>query len=203
VLKQVDFYFEFSSAYSYLALPGVADLSEKHQVKVNWKPFLLGPIFQELNMLPMDLRTVKGKYVKRDIERRAVDMGLQYQWPQSFPYNSLKAARVFWSLAADSNHKAIDWARAVFHATFAEGGDGSDPVVLARVAATLGYEADSLLQSTNTDVVKQKLKAATSDAANRGVFGSPTFFVGSEMFWGSDRFADLIHFIDGAWQTEV
>jgi len=197
-MEHVDFYFDFSSAYSYLALPGVVRLAEKQDIDVCWKPFLLGAVFQSLHHAPPNFRTDKGRYIEHDIERRAASAGLSYQWPQPFPFNSLLAARMFWSLANQDDEMAIEWAKAVFHAAFGEGRDCSNSDVLAGLATGLGHDAKVLLESTRTDEIKQKLKQVTGEAMDRGLFGSPTFFVGAEMFWGSDRLSDLENFLEKA-----
>ena len=91
--QSVDFYFDFSSSYSYVALPGVVRLASGHEVDFNWKPFLLGVAFQALKHAPPDFATVKGRYIRHDVERCAGNAGLAYTWPQPFPFNSLLAAR--------------------------------------------------------------------------------------------------------------
>lgn len=185
--KSVDFYFDFSSSYSYVALPEIERLAHEHEVSIDWKPILLGVIFQSLGHAPADPRTPKGRYIKRDVERAAALAGLVYRWPRPFPFNSLLAARVFWCLAERGHNEAVEWARSVFDASFGEGRDASSAEVLADVATSLGHDAGALLEGAAAAPVKQKLREVTDEAMERGVFGAPTFFVGDEMFWGSDR----------------
>ena len=194
----IDFYFDFSSSYSYVALPELSKLADEHDLTVNWKPFLLGVIFQSMNHAPPVRDTVKGSYVFRDIERAAALAGLAHKWPDPFPFSGLIASRVFWHLADSGNDKAVEWARAVFHASHGEGRDCSNPEVLGEVAAALGHDPKELLEVTANDAVKAKLKAITGEAMERGVFGAPTFFVGDEMFWGGDRLGHLGQFLDNA-----
>lgn len=195
----IDFYFDFSSSYSYVALPGIAKLADEHDVTVNWKPILLGVIFQALNHAPPGPDTVKMRYAMRDLERCAEIGGLPpFHWPSPFPFNAITASRVFWYLAESDRDKAVKWAQAVFHASFAEGRDCSNPEVLAAVAEGLGHDATQLLEATGDDGVKAKLKEVTGEAMERGVFGAPTFVVGDEMFWGGDRLSHLAHYIKNA-----
>lgn len=191
----IDFYFDFSSSYSYVALPGISRLADEHDVTVNWKPFLLGVIFNAMNHAPPVVDTVKGRYVFHDVERSATNAGLPHKWPEPFPFNSLTAARAFWYLADSDMGKAVEWAKAVFHASHGEGRDCSNPEVLSKIASDLGHDAKELLAATGNDDVKAKLKEVTGEAMERGVFGAPTFFVGDEMFWGSDRLAQLEHYL--------
>ncbi len=187
----IDFYFDFSSTYSYVALPEIARLADDHDVTVRWKPIVLGAIFQALGQAPPAPDSVKGRYVWHDVERSARLAGLRFHWPTPFPFNGIAASRIYWHLADSDSDRAIEWARAVFHASFGEGRDSSSTEVLADVAAGLGYDAGDLLDATRRDAVKGKLKAVTDEATQRGVFGAPTFFVGDEMFWGGDRLWQL------------
>jgi 2-hydroxychromene-2-carboxylate isomerase len=193
----IDFFFDFSSSYSYLALPGLTKLADEHDINVNWKPIALGVIFKTMNHAPPAADSVKGQYVWRDVERTAGLVGLPFQWPEPFPFNSLTAARIFWYLADSDADKAVEWARAAFHASFGEGRDCSNAEVLSAVASGLGHDAQELLAATTDDAVKAKLKDVTGEAMQRGVFGAPTFFAGDEMFWGGDRLDQLEHFIRG------
>ncbi len=194
----IDFYFDFSSSYSYIALPRLARLVDDHGCQVNWKPIALGVIFKAMNHAPPAADTTKGRYVWRDVERSAQLAGLSFKWPEAFPFNSMTAARIFWYVADSDMDKAVEWARAVFHASFGEGRDCSNPEVLAAVAVDMGLDAEEVLQATASDIVKERLKQVTGEAMERGVFGAPTFFAGDEMFWGGDRIDQLEHYVGGA-----
>jgi 2-hydroxychromene-2-carboxylate isomerase len=194
----IDFYFDFSSSYSYVALPRLQKLADDHDLSVNWKPIVLGVIFKAMNHAPPVSDSTKGHYVWRDVQRSAELGGLPYKWPEPFPFNSMIAARAFWYLAGTDMDRAVEWARAVFHASFGEGRDCSNPEVLAAVAVEMGLDAEEVLQATADDAVKARLKQVTGEAMERGVFGAPTFFAGDEMFWGGDRIDQLEHYVRGA-----
>lgn len=187
----IDFYFDFSSSYSYVALPRFDKLADDLDVVVNWKPIALGVIFKAMNHAPPAADSTKGRYVWRDVERSARLAGLPFEWPEPFPFNSMTAARIFWYIADSDMDRAIDWARAVFHASFGEGRDCSNPDVLTAVASDLGLNGQELLEATGKDDVKARLKQVTGEAMERGVFGAPTFFVDEEMYWGGDRLEQL------------
>ena len=194
----IDFYFDFSSSYSYIALPRLTKLADDHGCQVNWKPIALGVVFKAMNHAPPSSDTTNGRYVWRDVERSAQLAGLPYKWPEPFPFNSMTAALVFWYLAGTDVNRAVEWARAVFHASFGEGRDCSNPEVLAAVAVDMGLDAEEVLQATASDTVKERLKQVTGEAMERSVFGAPTFFAGDEMFWGGDRIDQLAHYVGGA-----
>ncbi len=196
---EIDFYFDFSSSYSYVALPSVLQLADRHDVTIRWKPFLLGVIFKAHHHAPPAGNDVKMAYMGRDLERRAKAAGLPpFVTPSPFPFNGIIAMRAFWHLDESDSNKAVEWARAVFNASFAEGRDCSSPDTLAEIATNLGLDAKELLEAAADDAVKAKLKAITGEAMDRGVFGAPTFFVGDEMFWGGDRLDDLERHLDRA-----
>ena len=185
--RTVEFYFDLSSSYSYVALAAIERLAAETGCQVDWKPIALGAIFKARNHAPPHPDDPKHAYIWRDVERCAAEAGLSYKWPDPFPFNSIPVARVFYAVAADDPVKAKDWALAVFNASFGEGRNCSDPEVIAAIATHLGLDVDALLQATQEDSVKQVLKDATDEAGRRGVFGAPTFFVDGEMFWGADR----------------
>lgn len=196
---EIDFFFDFSSSYSYVALPGVAQLAARDDVTIHWKPFLLGVIFKAHNHAPPASNDEKMAYMGRDLERRAEAAGLPpFVTPSPFPFNGITAMRAFWHLDGSDPEIAVKWAKAVFHASFAESRDCSNPETLAEIATSLGLDAQPLLEATADETVKTKLKAITGEAMDRGVFGAPTFLVGDEMFWGGDRLVDLERHLDKA-----
>ena len=183
----IEFYLDFSSSYSYIGQHQLDQLSQEVQLEVQWKPIALGAIFKQRGHAPDGLDTAKGAYIKRDVERSAAERKLPYKWPTPFPFNSINAARIFHYLAASNTAQAVEWGRAVFSASFAEGRDCSDTAVLAELGASLGHDGDSLIAATADPDIKKTLIVVTNEAAERGVFGAPTFFVNGEMYWGADR----------------
>jgi len=188
----IEFYFDFSSSYSYIGQHRLQELAEKHGRDVHWKPVALGAIFKALGSAPHSPETPKGSYVWKDVERSAAAAGLPYCWPNPFPFHSLMAARIFYYIRESDELKAIDWAKAVFEASYVQGRDCSDPAELSAIAKDLGLNGEEMLNAAEQDDIKQKLKQATAEAMQKGVFGAPTFFVDGDMYWGSDRI-DQMH----------
>ncbi len=189
----IDFYFDFSSSYSYIGQHRLRILAEEFGHNICWKPIALGAIFKAMNHAPPAGKSTKGKYIWHDVERSAAECDLPYHWPDPFPFNSMSAARIFWYLSDEDQQQSIDWALAVFHASFGEGRDCSNPEVLSTLAAECNLDGQALLAATKEDVIKQKLQRVTGEAMDRGVFGAPTFFLGDEMYWGADRFDQMKH----------
>lgn len=187
----IDFYFDFSSSYSYIAVPGIRQVADNHGVAVALKPIALGAIFKALDHSIPGGDTPKSRYIRHDVARSAAVAGLPYVWPAPFPFNSIPAARVFWHLDDSDSSASAAWADSVFKAAFGEGKDCSNPQVLADIASSLGHDPEALVSATADDKVKQRLKEVTNEAMQRGVFGAPTFFVDDEMFWGADRIGHI------------
>lgn len=187
-MQTLDFFFEFASTYSYLAAMRVGDLARKAGVKVRWRPFLLGPIFQTQgwNDSPFNLYPQKGRYMWRDLERLAAELGLPFRRPVPFPQSSLLTARV--ALVGLAENWGEAFCRAAFAAEFGEGRQIADKTVIADLLRGLGVAPQSVLERTQSVEIKAKLRAETESARVLGVFGAPTFVTADgELFWGNDR----------------
>ena len=185
--KSVEFYFDFSSSYSYIAQAKLRQLAADNEWKIEWKPIALGAIFKARDHVPPTANDLKGVYLRRDVELCAAEIDLDYTWPDPFPFNSIPAARIFYVIAKDDPQQATKWALAVFNASYEKGRDCSNPAELAVVAKELGLDGKELLQATKEVSVKKALQEVTGEAMEKGVFGAPTFFVDGAMHWGTDR----------------
>lgn len=193
---KIQFWFEFASTYSYPAAMRIEDAARAAGVAVEWRPFLLGPIFfaQGWNDSPFNIYPAKGAYMWRDMERICAKHGVPLQRPTNFPRNGLLAARVA-QVAADDGW-APDFVRAVYRANFAEDREIGEEPVIAELLATLEHDADEVLARATSPENKERLKATSEEAKERGLFGAPSFVVGDELFWGNDRLEDAL-----AWAT--
>lgn len=186
-MNDIVFYFDFSSPYSYIAAEKIDALAAKHGRRVDWRPILIGAIFQQTGAVPLVQLPLKGDYSLRDFPRSARFHGLPFKMPTRFPLPTQSAARAFYVLAERDALLARDFARAVFRALFVEDRDISDLAVVLEIAARFGIDSDELSQAVATSAVKEQLKRATETAAAQGVFGVPFFIVDQEPFWGADR----------------
>ena len=185
--KTLCFWFEFASTYSYPAAARITSLADAKGVAVQWKPFLLGPIFanQGWTDSPFNLYPAKGHYMWRDLARICQKEGLPLTHPSVFPRNGLPAARVV--VAATGQDWLNDFVQAVYHANFAEDREISDPQILCDILAKLGQDPVFWLEKAQTLEVKSGLRSNTEQALALGIFGSPSFTVHDELFWGNDR----------------
>ncbi len=183
----LEFWFEFASTYSYVAASRVPRLAGAAGVPVVYRPFLLGPVFgaQGLTDSPFNVYPVKGAYMWRDMERLCADEGLAMRRPSVFPRNGLLGARA--AIAVGREPWLPDFVLGVYTANFAEDLEISKPEIVARVLRGLGQDPEPVLARTQDQDVKDTLRANTDEAMAKGIFGAPTFTVGTEVFWGNDR----------------
>jgi 2-hydroxychromene-2-carboxylate isomerase len=187
-VARLQFWYEFASTYSYLSAMRIEAAAAARGVIVEWRPFLLGPIFkaQGWNTTPFNLYPAKGRYMVRDMERLAAARGLSFRLPDPFPQNSLKAAR--WASAGLGQPWLPAFTRAVYLAEFAEGRAIDDASLLNSIATGLGLDPHEISRASDSDEVKSALRRATEDAQARGLFGAPAFVTDDdEVFWGDDR----------------
>lgn len=187
----LEFFFEFASTYSYLSVMRLPAMAAAAGVEVTWKPFLLGPIFaaQGWDSSPFNIYAAKGRYMWRDVARRASARGLSFHKPDPFPQNGLLAARV--AQLALPRAEGIAFCQNVFLAQFDMRQDISDRDTIAACAISAGLQPD-ILDRAGADGNKHALRLVTEEAARRGIFGAPSFFVGDELFWGDDRLEEAL-----------
>ncbi|WP_116811830.1 2-hydroxychromene-2-carboxylate isomerase [Steroidobacter cummioxidans] len=192
---QIEFWFEFASTYSYPTAMRIEALAASRGVQVVWRPFLLGPIFnqQGWNDSPFNIYPVKGRYMWRDMERLCEELGLPFRRPSAFPRNGLLAARV---VCAHADAAWVpDFVRSVYRANFVEDAEISNPAVVERCLTDLGQDATAILAAAQTQAAKDKFRSQTAEAMARGIFGAPSFVVGNELFWGNDRLEAAIAWV--------
>ncbi len=190
---KLQFWFEFASTYSYPAVMRVQKLAAARGVEIEWRPFLLGPLFhaqQGLKDSPFNAYPVKGQYMWRDMERTCEKHGLPFKRPQRFPQNGLLAARITLALPQAERGNFI---KAVYQANFVHDRDIADKEILHAALRRAGLDPYETLEALLSDTIKDQLRDETTAAAGLGVFGSPSFVTeDGELFWGNDRLEDAL-----------
>jgi 2-hydroxychromene-2-carboxylate isomerase len=192
--KTIEFIFDFGSPNAYLADAPLKAIAQRHGATVKRVPCLLGGIFKATgNRAPMiAFGTVKGKmeYERLEMERFIARHGLtRFRMNPHFPVNTLLAMRGM--VAAQQRGEEDRYVAAVLAAMWEDGEKMDDPEVFVRVLDAAGLDGAAVLAATQDGAVKQQLAVNTQNAVERGVFGIPTFFVGSEMFFGKDRLGQV------------
>lgn len=187
----LDFYFDFSSPYGYLASEKIDALAAQHGRKVRWHPVLLGVLFKATGAVPLTEAAIKGPYFERDFARSARFLGIPYRYPSRFPLPTQAAARAYYALHDVDCALARAFAHAVYRALFVDDRDISAPETVLDLAAGLGADRERLAAALASEALKTRLKEACSQALARGVFGSPFILAGDEAFFGVDRLPQL------------
>ncbi len=187
----VQFYFDFSSPYSYIASEWIEAVAARHGRRVQWRAILLGVTFQAAELKSPVSYPIKRDYTLRDFERSARFAGLPYRQPETFPIATQNAARVFWWLHDQDPANAVAWAHAGLRAYFTRGVVLSDNVALKTLLNESGIDADAAEAAWTDAAWKDRLKVENQAAVAAGVFGAPHFIVDGEPFWGNDRQAQI------------
>jgi 2-hydroxychromene-2-carboxylate isomerase len=195
--KTVEYFYDLSSPYAYLAHEEVGRVARHHGGEVVWRPFFLGGLFKSLNsaIVPFNEASEQKQAILRtDMRRWAELRGLPFQWPSVFPMMTVKPMRVLCQLDGEVHARL---ASHLFRAYWAHDANIGDATVLHALIDAQGLDADGLLAGTESPAVKQKLVAATDEALRRGACGAPTFFVGDRLVWGQDRLDFVARMLDG------
>jgi 2-hydroxychromene-2-carboxylate isomerase len=185
--KSVDFYFDFGSPAAYLAATQLPHVCADTGAELVWKPMLLGGVFQATgNHSPAEIAP-KGPYMTVDLQRFARRYGVPFVHNPHFPINTLLLMRGATAIQLQQPGRFDAYVDAIYHAMWVEPRNLNDPAEVGAVLQAAGFDPAALLAAAGQQEVKDRLKAVTQEAVARGVFGAPTMFVGSDMFWGQDR----------------
>ncbi len=196
----IDFYFEFSSPYGYVASRLADGLEQRLGRPLRWRPILLGPIFKVTGQAALIEVPLKGDYAKKDFARTAGMYRVPYRHPDNFPVGTVAACRAFYWLDDRDPSRARKLAHALYNAYFAENRDIGSREGMLQVARDTGLDASALASVIDDPTLKQRVKDEVDAAIRAGVFGSPFFIVDGEPFWGVDRIPMLEQWVrSGGW----
>ena len=187
---KLEFFFDCSSPWTYLAFHNVQPLATEMDIEIDWKPILVGGIFNTVNPSVYEGRAnpvkVKARYHLKDMQDWARLAGLKIVFPpRIFPINSVKAMRA--CIVLKDEDLLVPFATKVFEEYWGDEKDIADDDVLANILTSIGADASSVLAAIQTQSIKDQLKANTQEVMDRGGFGSPTMFLGDDMYFGNDR----------------
>lgn len=190
-MPTIDFWYSIGSTYSYLTVMRLAGVEARSGLSFRWRPMDVRSIMVAQNNIPFKYKPVKTAYMWRDIERRAARYGLNPRLPAPYPLPGLVLANLVATIGAEEG-----WIRDYTIATYRrwiEGGDpaGQEPNLSASLSE-IGCDPETILLTAETEEVKRRLRAETEEARKKGIFGSPTFDVEGELFWGDDRLEDAV-----------
>ncbi len=186
-MKELLFFFDFSSPFAYLASTQVEGLAARTGATLRFRPFLLGALFKALGGPDVPLFTMpppKQRHARDDMFRWADFHGVPLKFPTRFPMNTVKALRMVLQTPEEQRAPLI---HAIYRAYWADDRDINDDTVLTELAVGAGLDGPALVAGTRQDAVKERLKTATDEAVKLGLFGAPCFMVDDLLFWGQDR----------------
>ena len=192
-MSNIDFYFSIGSTYTYLSVTRILDVEKKHGVKFNCKPFSVRAIMKEMNNIPFPKEKVnKVNYMWRDIERRAEGYGFFAKTPVPYPLTEFDLANKLAILGLEEGW-GIDYVRLTYKRWFQEGKEPAVEPNISEICNELKIDKNKVIEKANSDKIEKEYLANTESARINKVFGSPSFIVGSEIFWGDDRMEDAIN----------
>lgn len=193
--KKVEFYYDFSSPYTYIASTRIEKVCEDNGAELEWKPFLLGGVFNETGVKPALQIDNKFAYLKKDLVDTARYYGIEFKFPGHFPLISVKPMRG--AFAASEKDLLVPYNHHLFRLYWTEGKDLSQDDILSAAVEEVGIDPGWFMARIVEQEIKDRLKEETSLAASRGAFGAPTVFVDDKMFWGNDRLDYLDKYLKG------
>ncbi len=190
---KIEFWFDFASTYSYPSAMFIETLAAERGVRVSWRAFMLGAIFnkQGWHDSPFNIYPAKGKYMWRDLQRICDDLAIPFTRPSQFPRSGLLAARIACRFSETS--WIAHFVQAVYRANFVLDLDISSVEVISDCLTGLVENPDNIIAEATCPTSKTELRKQTDEALERGIFGAPSFLVDDELFWGSDRLEQAIY----------
>lgn len=190
-MYSIDFWFSIGSTYSYLTIMRLPQVAKEVGVEVRWRPFNVRHVMIEQNNIPFKDKPVKTAYMWRDIERRAEGYSLKPKIPAPYPLAGLALANQVAILGAQDGW-AESYTSATYRRWFEEGQPAGEDPNLSDSLREIGQDPNRVLKEAQSEAITELLATETETAMNLGVFGSPSFVAGEEVFWGDDRLDDAL-----------
>tara|TARA_B100000700_G_scaffold89904_1_gene101399 strand:- start:218 stop:808 length:591 start_codon:yes stop_codon:yes gene_type:complete len=192
-MVNIDFFFSIGSTYTYLSVTRILEVEKKNQVKFNWKPFSVRAIMKEMNNIPFPKDKLnKVNYMWRDIERRAEGYGFFAKTPVPYPLSEFDLANQIAILGLNKGW-GIDYVRLSYEKWFQEGKEPAIDPNLSEVCKELNLDKDEIISQAHSKEIIENYNSNTDSARKNKIFGSPSFIVKDEIFWGDDRMEDAIN----------
>jgi 2-hydroxychromene-2-carboxylate isomerase len=189
--KQIDFWFTMGSTYTYLTAMRLPEIARARNTNFRWRPFHLLILLKEMNHIPFADKPAKCAYMWRDIERRAAMYGIPARLPAPYPIANSERANLV-AIVGMREGWGAEYVRAAYRHWFQSGLENGSEANIAASLHELGQDPARVLTLAESEDAKAALIAETNAARELGIFGSPSFTVGRELFWGNDRLQDAL-----------
>ena len=189
-MKKVEFFFDCSSPWTYLAFHKFQSIIKEVNVDIYWKPILVGGVFNKVNQDVYNNRLnpnpLKFKYSRKDLQDWANYYKISINWPKIFPLNAVNVMRAV--IVSETFDKLIPFSLLCFENYWSKGIDISDLNILSELAESIDIDKEIFQEEIKKQNTKDLLRSNTDELINRGGFGSPTIFInGDDMYFGNDR----------------
>jgi 2-hydroxychromene-2-carboxylate isomerase len=186
-MKTFEFWFDFGSPAAYLAFTQIPRIEKETGATAIYCPMLLGGVFQATGNHSPATIPAKGRYIFNDFNRFAKRYQVPFTNNPHFPINTLLLMRGASGMLNKHPEQFLTYCQAVLQAIWVDALNMNDPATVGVALHKAGFDPQKLMTLANDQATKDALKTATTEAVSRGIFGAPTIFVGSQMFWGQDR----------------
>ena len=185
MIKPFDFYFDFISPYSFLAHKEIRKIEIKAQIKVQYKPILLGGLHNLHGIKAPAFVPAKAKHMIRDCKLIAERNNVAFKFNTYFPIRSLNLMRGV--LVAEEDNIKNHYIDNIFNTVWQDGLNMNDEIIVQKVLKNLNINPKTFFLRSTSSLIKDSLRKKTSEAYEKGIFGAPTFVSNNKIFWGQDR----------------
>jgi len=183
--KKIDFYFDISSPYSYLAHTQIRKYEKETGEKINYMPIFLGGLHRLADITAPGLNPLRGKYLIKDLKLFADKYKIKYQFNRYFPIKTIQIMRG--AIVAGQNDYFQNYIDKFFVAAWVDSLNLNDEKIFEKFLKNMDINYSDFIQKLSDPKIKDELKDRTDTAFKKGIFGAPTFVVNGKMFWGQDR----------------
>jgi len=185
MIKTFEFYFDFASPYAFLAHKQIRNIENENQIKIEYKPILLGGLLRSAGIKPIADVPVKGRHMIKDCKLWAEKYNIDFKFNSYFPITTLNLMRC--ALVAEKKKFLQNFTNKVFDAIWKDGLNLNDKLILEKLLKNMDINPINFLGDALHEKIKSDLKNRTDDAFKKGIFGTPSFLINNKIFWGQDR----------------
>ena len=190
MIKSFEFYFDFSSPYSFLAHKEIIRIEQDYQVKIKYMPILLGGLHKLAGITTPAMIPIKAKYMIKDCKLWADKYNIKFRFNPHFPINTLNLMRGV--LIAEKGKFSKEFINKIFDSLWQDGLNLNDDLILNKLIKNFDLNIKNFLMQVTDPLIKDELRKLTNDAYKKGIFGAPSFIVNNKIFWGQDRLEFVI-----------
>ena len=185
MIKKFEFYFDFASPYAFLAHKQIRKIENENQIKIEYKPILLGGLLKSAGIKPIADTPVKGRHMIKDCKLWAEKYDIDFKFNSYFPIITLNLMRC--ALVAEKKNFFQNFINKVFDAIWKDGLNLNDKLILEKLLKNMDINPINFINDASDEKIKNDLKNRTDEAFEKGIFGTPSFVINNKIFWGQDR----------------